>query len=93
MARNIIIAAGVDMSKGFSDFFDTIGLTGSGIVKMAIPAVLIVVALTMMTKLVGAEPKTAIRRGGVAVGALFVAVVLAMYGDTLFSTVTNAKVS
>ncbi|MFE6189122.1 hypothetical protein ACFQ6U_32335 [Streptomyces sp. NPDC056465] len=92
MARNFITAAGIDMSKGFSDFFDTIGLTGSGIVTKAIPAVLVVVALTMMFKVIGNDPKTALRRGGLAVGTLFVGVILALYGDTLFSTVTSSKV-
>lgn len=91
MARNFITAAGTDMSTGFSDFFDTIGLTGGGIVTKAIPAILVVVSLTMMFKVTGGDPKTALRRGGLAVGTLFVGVVLALYGDTLFSTVTTAK--
>ncbi|MEU5372479.1 hypothetical protein ABZ362_26515 [Streptomyces sp. NPDC005951] len=85
------IAAGTDMSGGFKDFFDTIGLTGAGLITKAIAAVIAVIAVGMMLKL-NSDPKTALRRGGLALGTLFVAVILAMYGDALFSTVTNSKV-
>ncbi|MFF3036401.1 hypothetical protein ACFVS7_36010 [Streptomyces rubiginosohelvolus] len=85
------IAAGIDMSDGFKDFFDTIGLTGAGLITKAIAAVIAVIAVGMMLKL-NSDPKTALRKGGLALGTLFVAVILAMYGDALFSTVTNAKV-
>ncbi|MFF0509162.1 hypothetical protein ACFYUH_37030 [Streptomyces fimicarius] len=85
------LAAGIDMSKGFEDFFDTIGLTGEGLVIKAIGAVIAVIGLGMLLK-VNSNPKTALRKAGLAIGVLFIAVVLVMYGDTLFSTVTNAKV-
>jgi hypothetical protein len=88
--RKFILAKPVDMSEGFKDFFDTIGLTGSGLVTKGIAAVIAVVALRMLLQLSG-DPKGALRKGGMAVGTLFVAVVLALYGDTLFSTVTEAK--
>ncbi|MEU5836371.1 hypothetical protein ABZ820_22255 [Streptomyces diacarni] len=90
MRKFTSLAKPQDLSKGFSDFFDTIGLTGGGLVTKAIPAVLVVVALIMMGKLIN-EPKTALRKGTAALGTLFVAVILALYGDTLFGTVTNAK--
>ncbi|MEV4044258.1 hypothetical protein [Streptomyces sp. NPDC049744] len=88
--RKLNIAAPVDMSKGFKDFFDTIGLTGGGLVTKGIAAVIAVIALRMLLQLSG-DPKGALRKGSMAVGTLFVAVVLALYGDTLFSTVTEAK--
>lgn len=88
--RKFNIAAPVDMSKGFQDFFDTIGLTGAGLVTKGIAAVIAVIALRMLLQLSG-DPKGALRKGSMAIGTLFVAVVLALYGDTLFSTVTEAK--
>ncbi|GHB12006.1 hypothetical protein SOM70_35860 [Streptomyces salinarius] len=88
--RKFNIAAPVDMSEGFKDFFDTIGLTGGGLVTKGIAAVIAVIALRMLLQLSG-DPKGALRKGSMAVGTLFVAVVLALYGDTLFSTVTEAK--
>ncbi|MDI3102442.1 hypothetical protein QJ054_36065 [Streptomyces sp. AN-3] len=88
--RKFNIAAPVDMSTGFKDFFDTIGLTGGGLVTKGIAAVIAVIALRMLLQLSG-DPKGALRKGMMAVGTLFVAVVLAIYGDTLFSTVTEAK--
>ncbi|MGW2089094.1 hypothetical protein [Streptomyces sp. NPDC001880] len=86
----ITLAKPVDMSGGFKDFFDTIGLTGAGLVTKGIAAVIAVIAIHMMLRLSN-EPKEALRKGSMAVGTLFVAVILALYGDTLFSTVTNAK--
>ncbi len=88
--RKFHLAAPVDMSEGFKDFFDTIGLTGGGLVTKGIAAVIAVIALRMLLQLSG-DPKGALRKGSMAVGTLFVAVVLALYGDTLFSTVTEAK--
>ncbi|MET7409379.1 MULTISPECIES: hypothetical protein [Streptomyces] len=88
--RNVFLAAPVDMSKGFKDFFDTIGLTGGGLVTKGIAAVIAIIAVRMLLQLSN-DPKGALRKGGMAVGTLFVAVILAMYGDTLFSTVTEAK--
>ncbi|MFD8938615.1 hypothetical protein ACFV0R_25750 [Streptomyces sp. NPDC059578] len=88
--RRTFLAKPVDMSKGFQDFFDTIGLTGGGLVTKGIAAVIAVIALRMMLQLSN-DPKTAMRKGLAAVGTLFVAVILALYGDTLFSTVTDAK--
>ncbi|MGW8954686.1 hypothetical protein [Streptomyces sp. NPDC055709] len=88
--RKLILAKPIDMSGGFKDFFDTIGLTGSGLVTKGIAAVIVVIALRMLLQLSN-DPKGALRKGSMAVGTLFVAVVLALYGDTLFSTVTNAK--
>ncbi|MFF4902875.1 hypothetical protein [Streptomyces sp. NPDC001068] len=90
MQKFEILAKPVDMSGGFKDFFDTIGLTGGGLVTKGIAAVIAVIAVRMMLQLSG-DPKTALRKGSMAIGTLFVAVVLALYGDTLFSTVTQAK--
>ncbi|MEU3491206.1 hypothetical protein [Streptomyces massasporeus] len=88
--RRIILAKPVDMSESFKDFFDTIGLTGGGLVTKGIAAVIAVIAVRMLLQL-SSDPKGALRKGGMAIGTLFVAVVLALYGDTLFSTVTEAK--
>ncbi|MEU3065036.1 hypothetical protein [Streptomyces subrutilus] len=86
--RDFILAEPVDMSTGFTDFFDTIGLTGGGLVTKGIAAVIAVIAIRMLLQL-SADPKTALRKGSMALGTLFVAVILALYGSTLFSTVTN----
>ena len=88
--NKFFIAKPIDMSTGFKDFFDTIGLTGGGLVTKGIAAVIVVIALRMLLQLSG-DPKGALRKGSMAIGTLFVAVVLALYGDTLFSTVTQAK--
>ncbi|WP_331735618.1 hypothetical protein OG379_41285 (plasmid) [Streptomyces sp. NBC_01166] len=88
--RKLNIAAGKDLSTGFSDFFDTIGITGGGLVTKGIAAVIAIIAVRMLLQLSN-DPKGALRKGGLAIGTLFVAVVLAMYGDSLFSTVTTAK--
>ncbi|WLW53238.1 hypothetical protein [Streptomyces sp. YU58] len=90
MPKFTVLAKPVDMSGGFKDFFDTIGLTGGGLVTKGIAAVIVIIALRMLMQLSG-DPKGALRKGGMAIGTLFVAVVLALYGDTLFSTVTQAK--
>jgi hypothetical protein len=84
------LAKPVDMSGGFKDFFDTIGLTGGGLVTKGIAAVIAVIAVRMLLQL-SSDPKGALRKGSMAIGTLFVAVVLALYGDALFSTVTEAK--
>jgi hypothetical protein len=84
------LAKPVDMSGGFKDFFDTIGLTGGGLVTKGIAAVIAIIALRMLLQL-SSNPKGALQKGSMAIGTLFVAVVLALYGDTLFSTVTDAK--
>ncbi|MGW6493341.1 hypothetical protein [Streptomyces sp. NPDC055056] len=89
-AKFFNLAKPVDMSTGFKDFFDTIGLTGGGLVTKAIAAVIAVIAIKMLFG-VASNPQSALRKGGLALGTLFVAVVLALYGDTLFSTVTQAK--
>ncbi|PRH76665.1 hypothetical protein C6N75_24380 [Streptomyces solincola] len=85
-----LLAAPIDMSKGFVDFFDTIGLTGEGLVTKGIAAVIAVIAVRMLLQL-PQDAKAALRKGGMAIGTLFVAVILALYGDTLFSTVTDAE--
>jgi hypothetical protein len=90
MPKFTVLAKPVDMSGGFKDFFDTIGLTGGGLVTKGIAAVIVIIALRMLLQLSG-DPKGALRKGSMAIGTLFVAVVLALYGDTLFSTVTQAK--
>ncbi len=90
MSKFTVLAKPVDMSGGFKDFFDTIGLTGGGLVTKGIAAVIVIIALRMLLQLSG-DPKGALRKGSMAIGTLFVAVVLALYGDTLFSTVTQAK--
>ncbi|MEU3756387.1 hypothetical protein AB0H17_27110 [Streptomyces olivoreticuli] len=90
MPKYINLAKPVDMSNGFKDFFDTIGLTGGGLVTKGIAAVIAVIALKMLLQLSN-DPKTALRKGSMALGTLFIAVVLALYGSELFSTVTDAK--
>ncbi|MGP3978962.1 hypothetical protein ACTWQF_34105 [Streptomyces sp. 8N114] len=90
MRKLTSLAKPVDMSKGFTDFFDTIGLTGGGLVTKGVAAVIAVIAVRMLLQLSG-DPKGALRKGSMAIGTLFVAVVLALYGDTLFGTVTDAK--
>ncbi|MCB5181879.1 hypothetical protein [Streptomyces antimicrobicus] len=90
MSKKSTLAAPIDMSGGFKDFFDTIGLTSEGLVTKGIAAVIGVIAIKMLLQLSN-DPKTALRKGSMAVGTLFVALVLALYGDTLFSTVTNPK--
>ncbi|MFJ2629969.1 hypothetical protein ACIO6T_43280 [Streptomyces sp. NPDC087532] len=90
MSKLITLAKPIDMSGGFKDFFDTIGLTGGGLVTKGIAAVIAVIAIRMLLQLSN-DPKGALRKGSMALGTLFVAVILALYGDTLFSTVTNAK--
>lgn len=85
-------AGPIDMSGGFSDFFATIGLTGSGLVTKGIAAVIAVIAIKMLLQL-SHDPRTALRKGAMAVGTLFVAVILALYGSTLFSTVTKTTSS
>ncbi|MEU3341840.1 hypothetical protein [Streptomyces sp. NPDC006668] len=90
MSKFTVLAKPIDMSTGFKDFFDTIGLTGGGLVTKGIAAVIAIIALRMLLQLSG-DPKGALRKGSLALGTLFVAVVLALYGDTLFSTVTQAK--
>ncbi|QBR04618.1 hypothetical protein D7Y56_00925 (plasmid) [Streptomyces sp. S501] len=82
------LAEGRDLSTGFTDFFATIGMTGGGLVTKAIAAVIAVIAVRMLLQLSN-DPKGALRKGGLAIGTLFVAVILAMYGGTLFSTVTS----
>ncbi|MFD8263694.1 hypothetical protein ACFV19_33470 [Streptomyces griseoluteus] len=83
------LAKGIDMSTGFKDFFETIGLTGTGLVNKGVAAVLAVIALRMLLQLSN-DPQQALRKGGAAVATLFVAAVLAHYGDDLFATVTKA---
>ncbi|MFF4909811.1 hypothetical protein ACFY2T_33695 [Streptomyces sp. NPDC001260] len=90
MSKFTFLAKPTDMSVGFKDFFDTIGLTGAGLVTKGIAAVIAVIAVGMLLK-TSSDPKGALRKGSLAIGTLFVAVVLALYGDTLFSTVTQAK--
>ncbi|OQD51837.1 hypothetical protein BM536_037600 [Streptomyces phaeoluteigriseus] len=90
MRKSITLAKPIDMSTGFKDFFDTIGLTGGGLVIKGIAAVIAVISVRMLLQL-STDPKGALRKGSMAIGTLFVAVVLALYGDTLFSTVTQAK--
>ena len=90
MSKFTVLAKPVDMSGGFKDFFDTIGLTGGGLVTKGIAAVIAIIAVRMLLQLSN-DPKGALRKGGMAIGTLFVAVILALYGDTLFSTVTQAK--
>ncbi|MFE9387556.1 hypothetical protein ACFYMO_30705 [Streptomyces sp. NPDC007025] len=90
MSKFTSLAKPVDMSKGFTDFFDTIGMTGGGLVTKGVAAVVAVIAVRMLLQLSG-DPKGALRKGSMAVGTLFVAVILALYGDTLFGTVTEAK--
>ncbi|MEU9396912.1 hypothetical protein AB0D86_43845 [Streptomyces sp. NPDC048324] len=88
MSKLIILAKPQDFSKGFVDFFDSIGLTGTGLVTKAVAAVVAVIAVRMLLQIPG-NPKHALRNGSMALGTLFVAVILAMYGSDLFSTVTG----
>nr|WSX25650.1 hypothetical protein OG690_38565 [Streptomyces tubercidicus] len=88
--KTVQLAKPQDLSGGFSDFFNSIGMTGAGLVTKGIAAVVGVIAVRMLLQLSG-DPKGALRKGSMAIGTLFVAVVLAMYGDDLFSTVTDAQ--
>ncbi|GAA3753927.1 hypothetical protein [Streptomyces tremellae] len=90
MRSFIVLAKPMDMSSGFSDFFKTIGLTSGGLVTKAVAAVIGVIAVLMLLKAAN-DPKGALRKGAMGLGTLFVAVVLALYGGDLFSTVTSAK--
>ncbi|MFJ7264968.1 hypothetical protein ACIQV2_32985 [Streptomyces globosus] len=90
--RDVTLAKPIDMSEGFADFFATIGLSGSGLVTKGVAAVIAVIAVRMLLQL-SADPKTALRKGSMAIGTLFVAVILALYGSTLFSTVTDKPAS
>ncbi|TXS34847.1 hypothetical protein [Streptomyces sp. t39] len=92
MRTSTNLAAPVDMSGGFADFFATIGMTGGGLVTKGIAAVIAIIAVRMLFTL-SQDPKTALRKGSMAIGTLFVAVILALYGSTLFSTVTQAPVT
>ena len=65
-------------------------MTGVGLVTKGIAAVIAVIAVRMLLQL-SSDPKRALRNGSMAIGTLFVAVILAMYGSDLFSTVTEAK--
>ncbi|MFJ6661607.1 hypothetical protein ACIQNG_35450 [Streptomyces sp. NPDC091377] len=87
---SLMLAEPIDMSDGFTDFFDTIGMTGGGLVTKGIAAVIAVIAIRMLLQLSN-DPKGALRKGSMAMGTLFVAVILALYGSELFSTVTEAK--
>ncbi|MFE6692133.1 hypothetical protein ACFVFQ_37435 [Streptomyces sp. NPDC057743] len=89
IGKTVQFAEGRDLSGGFSDFFRSIGMTGAGLVTKGIAAVIAVIAVRMLFSLSG-DPKRALRHGSMAIGTLFVAVVLAMYGGELFSTVTDA---
>ncbi|MFF1360656.1 hypothetical protein [Streptomyces sp. NPDC058297] len=89
MSKSIILAKPIDLSKGFTDFFDSIGLTGSGLVTKGIAAVIGVIAIRMLLQIPN-NPKQALRNGSMGIGVLFVAVILAMYGADLFSTVTDS---
>lgn len=84
------LAKPTDFSVGFKDFFDSIGLTGVGLVTKAVAAVIAVIAVKMLMQ-TGNDPRRALRNGAMGLGTLFVAIILAMYGSDLFSTVTNAK--
>lgn len=80
------LAAAIDMSGGFADFFGTIGLTGKGLVKLGIPAVLVVIAGILGLQAIK-YPARAVKNASVSVGALFLAIILATFGNTLFSTI------
>ncbi|MGW8558138.1 hypothetical protein [Streptomyces tubercidicus] len=88
--KTVQLAKPQDLSGGFSDFFDSIGMTGAGLVTKGVAAVIAVIAVKMLFSL-NSNPKRALQHGSMAVGTLFVAIVLALYGDELFSTVTDAK--
>ncbi|MFI5987386.1 hypothetical protein ACIBEA_41785 [Streptomyces sp. NPDC051555] len=89
MAREFILAADDhDLSGGFDEFFKTIAASGGGILVKATAAVLVVVAIGMAFKAIN-NPKMALRKGMMAVGTLFVAIILGLYGSTIFSSVTN----
>lgn len=90
MPKSFYFAKPQDFSTGFVDFFDSIGLTGTGLVTKAIAAVIAVIAVRMLLQTPN-DPKRALRNGSMAVGTLFVAVILAMYGSDLFSTVTGGE--
>lgn len=91
MSKFSTLAKPQDLSVGFKDFFDTIGLTGGGLVVKGIVAVLAVIAVRMLLQAAG-DPKLALRKGGMGVGVLVVALALALYGGDLFATIgSNGK--
>ncbi|WP_411093583.1 hypothetical protein [Streptomyces sp. 049-1] len=90
MQKLTTLAAGKDLSDGFKDFFDTIGMTGAGLVFKSVAAVVAIIALFIGFGAVGNDPKRALRKGGMAVGTLLFAVVLAMYGAEMFATITES---
>ncbi|WP_031089013.1 hypothetical protein, partial [Streptomyces sp. NRRL S-15] len=65
MRKFTTLAEAIDMSSGFTDFFKTIGLTGSGLVTKGIAAVVAVIAVRMLLQLSN-DPKGALRKGGLA---------------------------
>ncbi|ESQ01821.1 hypothetical protein ACFY7N_31045 [Streptomyces albidoflavus] len=83
--KRIFLAKPLDLSDGFSDFFATIGLTGTGLVTKGVPAVIAIIGVIMLGK-IATHPQQALRRGAMGIGVLFVAAMLAIFGDTLFST-------
>lgn len=62
MRNSTTLAEAIDMSTGFTDFFATIGLTGTGLVTKGIAAVIAIVAVLMLLKL-PTDPKAALRKG------------------------------
>ncbi|WP_372412408.1 hypothetical protein [Streptomyces luteireticuli] len=90
VADSVQLAKPTDFSVGFVDFFNSIGLTGAGLVTKAIAAVIAVIAVRMLLQ-TAHDPRRALRTGSMGIGTLFVAVILAMYGADLFSTVTSGR--
>lgn len=86
--KNFILAKPVDLSGGFSDFFATIGLTGAGLVSKGVAAVLAVIAVKIMIS-AAKDPQAGLRKGSIAVGTLFFALTLALFGDDIFATVNT----
>lgn len=90
LAKAVVLAKPTDLSKGFGDFFDSIGLTGTGLVIKGVAAVIAILAVRMLLQ-IPSNPKMALRNGSMGLGVLMVAVVLALYGDDMFGTITGAE--
>lgn len=90
MSKNKLfnIAAPVDLSKGFEDFFDSIDMTGTGLVTKGIGAAIVIIGGIMAFRAIK-RPKTALQQGLLAVGVLMTGLVLVLFGSDLFGTISD----
>ncbi|WP_172385618.1 hypothetical protein [Streptomyces sp. MNP-20] len=90
MSKFTVLAKKYDLSKGFEDFFGTIGVTGAGLVSKAVAAVLVIIGARLAIQAAKSEGGQGLRKAGEAVGALVVAISLVIFGDDLFATLPTA---